>query len=348
MKLSFIFIEILLIPIQTFLYAYVVPVRLLILSILNDFGRLIYKRKATLETFIFIISIIYTIFVIDNFRDMIRVILCFSTFYFAMRFQLPKHNYSNIYLLIILVLITLEKLTLELGFLFNSRDPSGALFLFGEKSYASQIIFLLAVLFGDWEKRTYQTTIITMAILIFFGGGLSHLYIIIIILSFIIKLNKYSLNFILIITVITGTYFSKDLIAMLTGLVAAGVIDYSDALRPLLNILCFQESKIFGHGSIYIYEHFKLADEINRPWNRDWTSVSGQAILPILSYSTGWLGVVFIISLVLRIQSDVKSQRNYLLYIMLMLNLMLQSQLVSVVNFIIIAFLTKNTKVNSL
>ncbi|MDC6462943.1 hypothetical protein PQZ41_03040 [Planktomarina temperata] len=346
MKLSFKFIEILLIPLQTALMFYFIPVRLLLVSGFNELASIIYKKKANISTFIFIISIFYTAYIMNNNRDMVRVLLCFSTFYFALRFPLPAHTPKNKYLMFILFFIVLEKFTLEFGFMFNSRDESGALFLFGEKSYASQIIFLLIILFGDWEKRKYQTGILGFIILLYFGGGLSAIYMIVIVMSFIVKFNKLIINSVLFASVLTVTYFSEDIYLILVGLVSTGVIDYADALRPLLNVVSFQESSILGHGKINLYEQFLMADEINRPWNKDWTSVSGQAILPILAYSIGWVGVLLMIFFVLCIKNDLSSRRDYLLYVLLMLNLMLQTSLVSIVNFIIVASLNRQKAVD--
>lgn len=346
MKLSFKFIEILLIPLQTVLIFYFIPIRLLLVSVFKELSSFIYKKNANISTFIFTISIIYIVSIMNNNRDMVRILLCFSTFYFALRFPLPAHAPKNTYLIFILFLIGLEKFTLELGFMFNSRDESGALFLYGEKSYASQIIFLLIILFGDWEKRKYQTGVLGILILLYFGGGLSAIYMFVIVTTFIVKLNKHVLNIALFTSVLVATYFAEDIYLILVGLVSTGIIDYADALRPLLNVLSFQESSIFGNGQISLYEQFLLADEINRPWNEDWTSVSGQAILPILAYSIGWIGVLLMIFLVLCINNGLSSRREYLLYIFLMINLMLQTSLVSIVNYIIVASLKHRKEVD--
>lgn len=340
MKVSFKFVEILLIPLQTVLIFYFIPVRLLLVSILKELSNFFSKKNINMSSIIFIISIIYIVSVMNNNRDMLRILLCFSTFYLALRFALPGHTPKNTYLMFILFLIVLEKFTLHLGFMFNSRDESGALFLFGEKSYASQIIFLLIILFGEWEKRKYQTAVLGFIILLYFGGGLSLIYMSVIVTSFIIKFNRHTINIALFTSVLAATYFAEDIYFILVGLVSMGFIDYADSLRPLLNVISFQESSIFGNSQISLYEQFLLADEINRPWNKDWTSVSGQAILPILAFSIGWVGVLLMMFLVLCIKNGLNSRREYLLYVFLMINLMLQTSLVSIVNYIIVASLS--------
>lgn len=346
MKISFKFIEILLVPFQTLLMFYFVPTRLLILSTLYEMYKLFIFQRATVATFIFLLSIIYTMSIVQNNRDMMRIICCFGTFYLALRLNFPSHVPKNTYLVIILFFILTEKFTLSLGFLFNVRDESGALFLFGEKSYASQIIFILVILFGDWENRKYITSFLSLIIFYAFGGGLSMVYMICIVSSLIFRFSKAQIIFLLTITFLLITYFSNEIFLSLIGLVATGVIDYADSLRPLLNILSFQESSLLGSGQISIYNEFLLADDINRPWNMDWESVSGQAILPILAYSIGWIGVGFMLLLLLSIDNKLTLHRDYLLCLFLIINLMLQSNLISIINFVIVATLNKHKKIN--